>query len=175
MSTDQLIQATMTDLTAAGSGFATLPDGKQIFLPGSVVRGSGANIGDLLTCKVVPNYDDRRTEAVPWRAFYVEKIRELDEMVVDLPEDTEQEIMNSLRTDGPATIGQLWTDLFDDRSDKATAYRQLATMVNELYRQGRVAKAQIYMPGTSKAKYTFFAASERDLMPTDDEALPDLS
>ena len=177
-STDELqIQATMTDLTMSQCGFATLPDGKQIFLPSSVVRASGANIGDTLTCKVVPNYDDRRSDSVPWRAFYVQKIREpgAADMAAVLPEGTEADILQNLREEGPATVGQLLFDLFEEQEPAGENYPALANLLHQMFREGKVAKAQIFKPGSARAKYTFFSADVNDLLPTEEAALPDMS
>lgn len=175
-STEDLIQATMTDLTMSGSGFATLPDGRQIFLPSSVVKGSGANIGDVLACKVVPNYEDRRSENVPWRAFFVQKVREPGDEVPELDAEIASDILENLRTEGPATIGQLLVDIFEeDESKNPHLYRQLGDLVNQMYREGKVAKAQIFKPGAARPRYTFYAATSGDLMPTEEAALPDMS
>lgn len=172
MSTEQLIQATMTDLTMSGSGFATMPDGKQIFLPMSVVKGSGANIGDVLTCKVVPNYEDRRSDGVPWRAFFVNKVREPGQAVPDLPEGIEADILENLRTEGPATAGQLYNDLFEGKDPMM--YQALANLLNQMFRAGTLSKAHIYKAGMSKSKYVFFSVSMNDLMPTEEPVLPDM-
>lgn len=64
------VSAVVQTLLPHDCGFAVMGDGRSVFMPKSVVRGSGAQVGDPVNLTVVDNYAERCTKETPYRAIF---------------------------------------------------------------------------------------------------------
>jgi len=58
--------------SAPGAGFVTFPDGLQAFVPASILERVGARVGDVVDCRLVPNYPDKVSDRTPWRVIFMQ-------------------------------------------------------------------------------------------------------
>jgi hypothetical protein len=64
-------EGVFSDLVPTGSGFVSFADGRKAFVLPSLIRRMALRLGDVLECRMVPNFPDKTTEQVPWRVVFV--------------------------------------------------------------------------------------------------------
>lgn len=176
----EMRRGVFTDLTLSGSGFATFEDGKQAFVPSSIVTKTQVQVGDLVDCRLAPNYQDRATDSCPWRCFFM-TLPESDQDPTDEeraaesvsdPRELRPQLVEFFKEGGAWTVREVYEELYGPVGDSRLAsaedsrrYTELANQINGMARQGYLAVAKIHGPGSSRAWRAYFSMSREALIP----------
>jgi len=151
-------QGIFTDLTTSGSGFVTFEDGRQAFVSPSIVSRTGVQIGEEVECRLVPNYEDKRSDNVPWRTFFLMK------QPTELKDELKNKLLRFFDQGGAWTIAEVYDELYDTPGDRKR-YTDLCTTINTMTRQGYLAHCKIFGAGSSRSWRNYYSISREFLIP----------
>lgn len=103
-------------------------NGEQVFIPSTVTTASGLEVNDLVTAMIVPN--KHHAERTPWFAVSVEKGQKTEP-------DLDKRILSFVGSTSYVATSEVVEEF---NIDSITA----STTLNRLFRQGKLAKADVY-------------------------------
>jgi hypothetical protein len=130
-----------TNMLDTGTAFALRGDtGEQVFIPASVSTRAGLSIGDTATATIIPNH--QHGDRTPWFAIHIEPVGEPVEAPATPVATIDDRIAEAIASHEGAY--HTTTEIADMVSvDVTTASNAL----NRLFKQGRVARAEVHARG----------------------------
>jgi len=152
-------------LAASGSGFATLPDGRQAFVSPGLIRRMSLRIGDVVECRLTSNFEDKASDQVPWRTVFVAVVHRASPSADDaLIDRLKPAALSFLQTEGGAwSSSEVCKELALDWASEALVFRAL----DELRERGELCSAVLYQarPDGLRSRETYWSVSYDALKP----------
>lgn len=157
-----------TDILPSGAGFITFADGRQAFALPSLIRKVGLQLGDEVECRLAPNFSDKITDRVPWRALHVFVLRRSDTTTTstrDMGTDRGMEEVSASCYELLESRGGAWTAEEIAEELGAIDTRFVSRALIALFRRNRVCECVLRRGLGDGSPEVFYSVEPDSLLP----------
>ena len=181
----QLLEGAINYITKAGSSFAILPNGEQVFLNVRLTQDNKLDVGDSVRVLCVDNLKNSETLHYPsrWRGVRVQSVRRIEDIVGEAPNTAPAPKPAAVSYGGPTVdlYKALDAELSTDRpwSTKELAYavvrkhkgltnspdlvQKVRSRLETLHANGEIAVLKVYASGEQTSASAVYFAKNVDV------------